>query len=57
MDGRTRAIRDLLLQAPAPVVARTLGYTDNHTEKLAAQAGTTWKRYAAGTHTRGPLPP
>jgi hypothetical protein len=56
LDGRIRAIRDLLLQAPAPVVARTLGYGDHHTEKLAARAGSTWKRYAAGDHTRRSTP-
>lgn len=51
LNGRTRAIRELLLQAPAPVVAGMLGYDQAHAEDLAAEAGATWKRYAAGDHT------
>lgn len=37
--GRTAAIRHLVLQAPAPVVARMLGYHDDTTAQLAAEAG------------------
>ena len=50
--GRTAAIRQLVLQAPAPVIARMLGYNDDHTTRLAEEAGGTWKRYAPGDHAR-----
>lgn len=52
LHGRTSAIRQLLLQAPAPVVAKMLGYTSEHSEALAAEAGGTWKSYAPGDHGR-----
>ena len=53
LDGRSRAIRELFLQAPPSVVAAMLGYNEaSGAEVIAAQAGTTWKRYAAGDHTR-----
>lgn len=52
LDGRTRAIRDLVLQAPPPVVANLLGYHPARAEMLAAEAGTTWKRYAASPQRR-----
>ena len=51
LNGRTAAIRQLLLQAPTPVVAEMLGYHSAHAELLAAQAGGTWKTYAPGDHT------
>lgn len=59
LNGRSRAIRELLLQAPAPVVAGMVGYHPGHAEQLAAQSGATWKRYAVGDHTktRKPDPP
>lgn len=57
LNGRSRAIRELLLQAPAPVVAGMVGYHPGHAEQLAAQAGTTWKRYAVGDHTKTRKPP
>jgi hypothetical protein len=50
--GRTGAIRHLVLQAPAPVVARMLGHHDDTTAQLAAEAGGTWSRYAPGDHRR-----
>lgn len=49
--GRTAAIRHLVLQAPAPVVARMLGYDDT-TARLAEEAGGTWRHYAPGDHSR-----
>ncbi|MGW0770792.1 hypothetical protein [Streptomyces sp. NPDC002676] len=49
--GRTAAIRHLVLQAPAPVVARMLGY--DTTARLAEEAGGTWRHYAPGDHSRG----
>ncbi|GAA3127115.1 hypothetical protein GCM10020254_88180 [Streptomyces goshikiensis] len=50
--GRASAIRHLVLQAPAPVVARALGYHDKTTGHLVTEAGGTWSRYAPGDHTR-----
>ncbi len=50
--GRTAAIRHLVLQAPAPVVARMLGYHDETTAQLAAESGGTWRHYAPGDHSR-----
>lgn len=50
--GRASAIRHLVLQAPAPVVARALGYHDKTTVHLVTEAGGTWSRYAPGDHTR-----
>ncbi|TCO59302.1 hypothetical protein [Actinocrispum wychmicini] len=52
MDSRSAAIGALLLRAPAPVVAGMLGYHVVRTEAIAADAGATWKRYAAGDHAR-----
>jgi len=48
--GRTAAIRQLVLEMPAPVVADALGYGQATTTRLAAQAGGTWNRYAPGDH-------
>jgi hypothetical protein len=50
--GRTSAIRQHVLDMPAPVVADALGYHHVTTTRLAAQAGATWSRYAPGDHTR-----
>ncbi|MFF1680929.1 hypothetical protein ACFVYG_33430 [Streptomyces sp. NPDC058256] len=50
--GRSSAIRQLVLQAPAPVVAKALGYHDKTTTRLVTEAGGTWSRYAPGGHTR-----
>lgn len=52
LNGRTRAIRDLFTQAPPAVVASLLGYHPARAEMLAAEAGATWRRYAAGDHAR-----
>ncbi|MDX3249080.1 hypothetical protein [Streptomyces sp. ME18-1-4] len=49
---RTAAIRQLVLQAPAPVIARMLGYNDDHTTRIAEAAGGTWRHYAPGDHSR-----
>jgi hypothetical protein len=48
--SRASAIRQHVLEMPAPVVAEALGYDHVTTAKLAAQAGGTWSRYAAGDH-------
>lgn len=52
LAGRTAALRQLVLQAPAPVIAQMLGYTHHHTARLVAETGSTWSRYAPGDHTR-----
>jgi integrase len=48
--ARTAALRDLVLQAPAPVIAQALGYGHLAIHRHAAQAGNTWARYAPGDH-------
>ena len=40
--ARTAALRQLVLQAPAPVVARALGYDHSTTTKMLTEAGGTW---------------
>jgi hypothetical protein len=52
LNARTRAFREMLLQAPPSVVAGMLGYGTNRAEVLAAESGSTWKHYAAGDHAR-----
>jgi hypothetical protein len=50
--GRATAIRQLVLQMPAPVVAQALGYHHNSTTRIAAESGSPWSGYAAGDHSR-----
>lgn len=50
--ARTSALRQLVLQAPAPVVAQSLGFHHQTTTRVAAEAGKTWTRYAPGNHIR-----
>ena len=50
--GRACAIRQHVLDMPAPIVAEALGYHHVTTAKLAAQSGSTWSRYALGDHPR-----
>ncbi|MEU8837453.1 hypothetical protein [Streptomyces sp900116325] len=38
-QGHTSAIRQLVLQAPAPVIAQALGYHDKSTTRIATAAG------------------
>ncbi|WP_439659168.1 hypothetical protein ACSHWB_43445 [Lentzea sp. HUAS TT2] len=52
--ARIAALRELVLQAPPSVVATMLGYHPNTAELIAAEAGTTWQRYAAGDHSCPP---
>ena len=56
LAGRTAALRQLVLQAPAPVVAQALGYHHNTTTRVATEAGTPWSRYASGDHGHGHQP-
>jgi len=53
--ARTAALRQLVLQAPAPVVAQALGYHPITTRWHRADAGGTWTHYAPGDHA-GPSP-
>jgi integrase len=52
--GRTSAIRQHVLEMPAPVVADALGYHPVTTARLAGQAAGTFGRYAPGDHLRPP---
>jgi hypothetical protein len=49
--GRAAAIRQHVLDMPAPIVATALGYHQVTAARLAADAGTTWSNYAPGDHT------
>jgi hypothetical protein len=49
---RTSALRHLVLQAPAPVIARSLGFHDKTTTRIAADAGGPWSRYASDGDSR-----
>jgi hypothetical protein len=46
------ALRQLVLQAPAPVIATMLGYSHEGTAQVAAEVGSPWSRYAPGDHAR-----
>ncbi|MFJ3310640.1 hypothetical protein ACIPSA_48355 [Streptomyces sp. NPDC086549] len=50
--GRTSAIRQLVVRAPAPVIAKALGYHDKTATRLVTEAGGTWSRYALGDRRR-----
>ncbi|MGW3669467.1 hypothetical protein [Streptomyces sp. NPDC005141] len=50
--GRTSAIRQFVLQAPAAVIAKALSYHDKTAARLVTEAGGTWSRYAPGDHIR-----
>jgi hypothetical protein len=52
--ARGAAIRQQLLELPAPVVADALGYHDKTTTRLLNETGRTWSRYAPGDHGRPP---
>lgn len=52
VPGRSRALREMLLQAPPAVVAGMLGYTAGKAEAIANETGATWKHYAVGNHAR-----
>ncbi|WP_190318447.1 hypothetical protein [Nocardiopsis listeri] len=43
---RTSALRQLVLQAPAPVIAQALGFHTKTTTRVVAEASGTWNRYA-----------
>ncbi|MEY9892644.1 hypothetical protein ABIA35_005164 [Catenulispora sp. MAP12-49] len=52
LHARTAALRQLVLQVPAPVVAGMLGLHPVHAAFVTRTAGADWSRYAAGDHTR-----
>ncbi|SBT95737.1 hypothetical protein GA0115233_11648 [Streptomyces sp. DI166] len=52
--ARGAAIRQQLLEMPAPVVAEALGYHDKTTTRLRNETGGAWSRYASGNHARSP---
>jgi hypothetical protein len=56
LNGRSRALREMLLQAPPSVVAGMLGYAAGRAEVIAAESGATWQYYAAGDHNRQQAP-
>lgn len=43
--------------APPPVVAKALGYTQATTTYVNTEVGAPWSRYAPGDHSRRPLRP
>lgn len=45
-------IRQLVLQAPAPIIAKALGCHDNTTTRLVTEAGGSRSRCAPGDRTR-----
>jgi hypothetical protein len=45
LGSRNTALRELVSEAPAPLVAEMLGYSDQVTQKHAAEAGNTWAGY------------
>ncbi|MBV8540183.1 MAG: hypothetical protein JO364_11065 [Pseudonocardiales bacterium] len=55
-SARTAAIRQHILEMPAPVVADALSYHPVTTAKIATQVGATWSRYAPGDHTQPSAP-
>jgi hypothetical protein len=52
--ARSSALRHLVLQAPAPVIARSLGFHDQTTSRISTEAGKTWNQYAPGDHRQSP---
>ncbi len=50
--ARISALRQLVLQAPAPVIAEALGFHHTTTQRQRANAAGTWSRYPGTDHTR-----
>ena len=53
-NARTSALRHLVIQAPAPVVADALGFNQTTATRQFTSAGGTWSRYAASRRPSGP---
>ena len=51
-QARTAALRELVLQAPAPVIAQALGYSHGTTHKHLTDAGGTWNQYPPLHHNQ-----
>ncbi|PDP87397.1 hypothetical protein CQJ94_12625 [Glycomyces fuscus] len=49
---RAAALRQLVLQAPAPVIAQALGFHDKTTTQVLTEAGGSWNRYAPSDHAQ-----
>jgi hypothetical protein len=49
---RAATLRQLVLQAPAPVIADALGFSAHHMNRIWTAAGGSWNTYAPGDHTR-----
>jgi hypothetical protein len=56
-QARTASFRQLVLQAPPPVVARALGYDYGTAAEHAVAAGGTWNRYPAARSGSPSAPP
>lgn len=54
VPARTAAIRQHVLQMPAPVVADALGYHHVTTTKLVTEVAATWSRYVTAPRFRSP---
>ena len=50
--ARISALRQLVLQAPAPVIAEALGFHHTTTQRQHANAAGTWIHYPGGDHTK-----
>jgi hypothetical protein len=57
LSNRSRAIRELLRQAPPIIVAGMLGYSANSAEKIATEYGSTWQRYPHTAASQPRRPP
>jgi len=57
LGSRNTALRELVAQVPAPLVADMLGYSDQVTQKHAAEAGNTWAAYASTAAERSRVIP
>jgi hypothetical protein len=51
-QARTSALRELVLQAPAPVIAQALGYSHTNTHKHLADAAGTRNKYPPAPHNQ-----
>ena len=50
--ARISALRQLVLQVPAPVIADALGFHHTTTTRQHINAGAPWSHYAGSGHTR-----
>ncbi|MRH93328.1 hypothetical protein GFY24_38945 [Nocardia sp. SYP-A9097] len=49
---KSATLRQLVLQAPAPVVADALGFSANHMNRIWAEAGGSWTTYSTRETSR-----